>query len=132
MEKVLSRGPRYISREPEADARFHQVLGQKLRISFNNLSNSANVPLGRFCQWLLQSGNLDKYVEKLASNFNPCAVEGLMCRTLVEVTFSSSQYPSLETLVSEFLSQVSIEIDRASFVVAGPVVGGQARKTNLP
>jgi len=55
-----------------------------------------------------------------------------MCRTLVEATFSSSLYPSLETLVSESLSQVSIEIDRASFGVAGPVVGGQARITNLP
>jgi len=31
---------------------------------------------------------------------------------LVEATFPSSQYPSLETLVSEFVSQVSIEIDR--------------------
>jgi len=49
-----------------------------------------------------------------------------------EATFSSSQYPSLETLVSEFLSQVSIKIDRASFGVAGPVIGGQARITNLP
>lgn len=51
---------------------------------------------------------------------------------LVEATFPSSQYPSLETLVSEFLSKVSIEIDRASFGVAGPVVGGQAKITNLP
>ena len=49
-----------------------------------------------------------------------------------EATFPSSQYPSLEMLVSEFLLQVSIEIDRASFGVAGPVVGGQARITNLP
>ena len=51
---------------------------------------------------------------------------------LFEGTFTSSQYPSLEMLVSEFLSQVSIEIDRASFGVAGPVVGGRARITNLP
>jgi glucokinase len=80
----------------------------------------------------LKSGNLDKYTEKLASNFNPCAVEALMCCTLVKATFLSSQYPSLETLVSEFLSQVSIEIDRASFGVTGPVVGSQARITNLP
>ena len=55
-----------------------------------------------------------------------------MCRTLVKATFLSSQYPSLETLVSEFLSQVSIEIDRASFGVAGPAVGGRAKITNLP
>ena len=51
---------------------------------------------------------------------------------LFEGTFPSGQYASLEDLVSEFLLQVSIEIDRASFGVAGPVVGGQARITNLP
>jgi len=51
---------------------------------------------------------------------------------LFESTFLSSQYSSLEMLVSEFLSQVSIKIDRASFGVAGPVVSGRARITNLP
>ena len=51
---------------------------------------------------------------------------------LLEATFPSSQYPSLEMLVSDFLSQVSIEIDHASFGVAGPVVSGRARITNLP
>jgi len=50
---------------------------------------------------------------------------------LFESTFLSSHYSSLETLVSEFLSQVSIKIDCASFGVAGPVVGGRARITNL-
>jgi len=51
---------------------------------------------------------------------------------LFESTFSSSQYYNLEMLVSEFLSQVSITIDYASFGVAGPVVSGRARITNLP
>jgi glucokinase len=51
---------------------------------------------------------------------------------LFESTFLSSQYSSLEMLVSDFLSQVSIKIDCASFGVAGPVVNGQARITNLP
>jgi len=51
---------------------------------------------------------------------------------LIEATFPTSQYLNLERLVSEFLSKVSIEIDRASFGVAGPVVGGWAEITNLP
>ena len=51
---------------------------------------------------------------------------------LFEAIFPSSKYPSLEILVGDFLSQVSIEIDHASFGVAGPVAGGQARVTNLP
>ena len=38
------------------------------------------MPLGRFERWLKQSGNYDAYLEKLVEGFNPCAVDGLMCR----------------------------------------------------
>ncbi len=51
---------------------------------------------------------------------------------LVEATFPSARYPSLEMLVQEFLSQISFPIDRASFGVAGPVLAGRATITNLP
>ena len=51
---------------------------------------------------------------------------------LFEGTFPSGQYASLEDLVSEFLSKCSIKVDQAIFGVAGPVVGGQAKITNLP
>jgi glucokinase len=51
---------------------------------------------------------------------------------LAEGTFPSGDYPSLEALVQEFLSRNGIEVDRASFGVAGPVVNGQAKITNLP
>ncbi len=47
-------------------------------------------------------------------------------------TFQSQGYPSLEALVQEFLSQVRLPVDRASFGVAGPVVAGKAKLTNLP
>jgi radical SAM/Cys-rich protein len=80
------------SSQPEAEKRFRKVLKQKWGISFNNLFNFANVPLGRFRQWLAQSGNLDKYIEKLASSFNSCAIEGLMCRSLVSVAWDGYLY----------------------------------------
>jgi glucokinase len=51
---------------------------------------------------------------------------------MAEATFPSQKYPSLETLVGEFLSQVTLKVDSASFGVAGPVVKGQAKITNLP
>jgi glucokinase len=51
---------------------------------------------------------------------------------LAEATFPSARYPSLEALVREFLAQVDLAVDRASFGVSGPVVGGQAEITNLP
>jgi glucokinase len=51
---------------------------------------------------------------------------------LAEATFPSGDYPSLEALACEFLSQVEIKVSRASFGVAGPVVNGRATITNLP
>lgn len=51
---------------------------------------------------------------------------------LVEATLPSGRYPSLEALVSDFLAQVELKPDRASFGVAGPVVAGRATITNLP
>jgi radical SAM/Cys-rich protein len=80
------------SSQSEAEKRFRKVLKQKWGISFNNLFNFANVPLGRFRQWLAQSGNLDKYIQKLAFSFNPCAIEGLMCRSLVSVAWDGYLY----------------------------------------
>lgn len=53
-------------------------------------------------------------------------------KPLVEATFPSDQYPSLEALVQEFLRQAKVRVERASFGVAGPVVLGRAKITNLP
>lgn len=50
---------------------------------------------------------------------------------LAEASFPSGDYPSLESLVSDFLTQTNLPVERASFGVAGPVVGTQATITNL-
>lgn len=78
--------------QSQTETEFRQVLEQNWGIFFNNLFNFANVPLGRFRQWLLQSGNFEAYMQRLASNFNPGAVEGLMCRTLVSVSWDGYLY----------------------------------------
>jgi glucokinase len=48
-----------------------------------------------------------------------------------EATYTSVDYPDLESLVLDFLAQHDFSIDRASFGVAGPVVAGRATITNL-
>jgi radical SAM/Cys-rich protein len=80
------------SSQKQMEARFRQVLQQKFGIVFNNFFAFANVPLGRFRQWLIQSGNLEAYLGKLVSSFNSCAVEGLMCRTLISVSWDGYFY----------------------------------------
>ncbi len=49
-----------------------------------------------------------------------------------ERTFPSAQYQSLETIIQEFLNDSPETVTSASFGVAGPVVRGHARVTNLP
>ena len=51
---------------------------------------------------------------------------------LAQDTFPSGGYASLEAVVQEFLSQVDLTVEQATFGVAGPVVGGRAKITNLP
>jgi radical SAM/Cys-rich protein len=73
--------------QAQMEKRFRHVLENSHGIHFNNFFNIANVPLGRFRVWLVNSGNLEKYMDRLISSFNPCAVEGLMCRTLISVSW---------------------------------------------
>ncbi len=53
-------------------------------------------------------------------------------KPLAEKTFPSAAYASLEMIVREFLNEIALPIDRGCFGVAGPVLQGQARITNLP
>jgi glucokinase len=49
-----------------------------------------------------------------------------------EETFPSQKYDDLETIVRGFLSRHPKQVKHAVFGVAGPVIGGQAKITNLP
>jgi radical SAM/Cys-rich protein len=80
------------SPQDKAAKRFREVLLKKWGIVFNNLYAFANVPLGRFRTWLKESGNLGSYMDRLAAGFNPCAVEGLMCRSWVSISWDGYLY----------------------------------------
>lgn len=53
-------------------------------------------------------------------------------KSRVEATFPCAKYPDLEAMVREFLAQNRASVGYACFGVAGPVVEGRARMTNLP
>ncbi|MFL5461746.1 MAG: glucokinase [Gemmatimonadales bacterium] len=50
---------------------------------------------------------------------------------LASYRFPSAKYPSLSVMIREFLSGCGLTVDAASFAVAGPVIRGSARVTNL-
>jgi len=78
--------------QAEAEKRFRRELERRWGIAFNHLYTFSNVPLGRFRAWLKCSGNFRTYMERLAAQFNPCAFEGLMCRSLVSVSWDGYLY----------------------------------------
>ena len=51
---------------------------------------------------------------------------------LVEADFQNADYPDFESVLREFLTPVKQSIHKACFGVAGPVIDGQCRITNLP
>jgi len=51
---------------------------------------------------------------------------------IAQFTYPSAKHESLEAVVREFMEQTRAKIERATFAVAGPVLGSKAQITNLP
>lgn len=75
-----------------AEKKFKADLAKKWGIEFTGLFTFANVPLGRFKTWLENSGNFEGYMEKLAASFNPNTIEGLMCRSMINISWDGYLY----------------------------------------
>jgi glucokinase len=60
------------------------------------------------------------------------SVEGGPHSPLTQTQVHSADYPSLQALVTEFLKKVKTPVERACFDVAGPVINGRVKITNLP
>ena len=51
---------------------------------------------------------------------------------VVQEEVHTADYPSLEALAAEFLDRTKMPVERACFDVAGPVINGSVKITNLP
>lgn len=67
------------------EADFRRQLLRKHGIIFNSLFAITNLPISRFLEFLLDSGNYEIYMAKLVNAFNPAAVAGVMCRTMISI-----------------------------------------------
>lgn len=61
-------------------------------IVFNRLYTITNMPISRYLQFLVDSGNLQGYMDRLVAAFNPAAVDGLMCRSTLSVGWDGRLY----------------------------------------
>ncbi len=61
-------------------------------IVFNRLYTITNMPISRFLDYLLVSGNYEAYMTKLVSQFNPAAAKGVMCRNTISIGWDGYLY----------------------------------------
>ena len=73
-------------------ALYRERLYSNFGVVFNNLYTITNNPVGRFGDFLESSGNLDAYMNTPFGAFNPAAVENMMCRDQVSVSWDGYIY----------------------------------------
>jgi radical SAM/Cys-rich protein len=81
---------------PPAQASIEAEWKRELRrlhgVTFDALYCITNMPISRYLEWLVESGNLDQYMERLVTAFNPATVEGVMCRHTLSVGWDGRLY----------------------------------------
>jgi len=74
------------------EADFKRTLKTKYNIEFNQLFAITNIPISRFLEYLVRSGNYNEYMEKLVNAYNPVAAENVMCRDTISVGWDGFLY----------------------------------------
>lgn len=71
---------------------FKRRLKNTYDVDFNNLFAITNLPVSRFLDYLIVSGNFEEYMHELANAYNPIAANGVMCRNIVSVGWDGFLY----------------------------------------
>lgn len=67
------------------EAEWKREMLRRYGIRFDALFCLTNMPISRYLDWLIETGNLETYMARLVTAFNPAAAAGAMCRTMVSV-----------------------------------------------
>jgi len=97
-------------------------------VEFNRLYTITNMPISRFLDDLLRSGEFDVYMQTLMEAYNPATVEGLMCRTTLSVGWDGRLYDCdfnqmLDLGLEPRLPQTIFDLDIESLANRRIVVG---------
>jgi len=74
------------------ESEFKKQLFKDFGIEFNSLFTITNLPISRFLEYLIASENYEDYMDELVSAYNPAAVQGVMCRNTLSVSYDGYLY----------------------------------------
>ena len=61
-------------------------------VTFDALHTITNMPIARFLEWLVDSDNLESYMERLVNAWNPAAAAAVMCRNTISIGWDGTVY----------------------------------------
>jgi radical SAM/Cys-rich protein len=97
------------------EAEYKKELKQNFNIVFNNLCAITNLPVKRFKDDLQRNGQLEDYMEKLINAFNPQAALGVMCRSMLSVSWDGKVYDcdfnQMLEMQARTLDKVAVSLD---------------------
>ncbi len=78
--------------QPSLEVEWKRELQRMHGVRFDSLYCITNMPISRFLEWLMQTGNLNAYMERLVNTFNPLAARSVMCRNMISVGWDGTLY----------------------------------------
>jgi radical SAM/Cys-rich protein len=79
-------------KQSSLEREWKRELKRRYDVEFNQLYTLNNMPISRFLDFLIESGNLEAYLERLVNAFNPATVDDLMCRYTLSVGWDGKIY----------------------------------------
>ncbi len=61
-------------------------------VYFDRLLTLNNLPMSRYLEWLMESGQTEAYMQRLVAAFNPATIAGLMCRNTLSIGWDGYLY----------------------------------------
>jgi radical SAM/Cys-rich protein len=71
---------------------FKAQLQRRYNVDFNRLFAITNMPISRYLDYLLETQNYESYMQLLVESFNPAAVNNVMCRNTISVSWDGYLY----------------------------------------
>ena len=93
LDLVYNPSGAFLPGDQEAMERdFKKALKADFDIEFHQLFAITNLPIARFLDYLIASGNYEDYMYSLVEAYNPAAVENVMCTNTISVSWDGWLY----------------------------------------
>jgi radical SAM/Cys-rich protein len=113
------------ARQDDLERRWKLELETRHGIKFDHLYTITNMPIGRYLEFLETSHQLEMYMKKLATAFNPSTIDGLMCRSTLSVGWDGRLYDcDFNQMLSLSRAETIFDV-RADAIAGTPITVGE-------